>query len=92
MEHLKIIAIIILFCSCETEKRPTPLNKSVTDNGYQVTLLFEVDSCKVYRFIDNYNYYYFTNCNGGTQWYESKPSGKSQIKIYHQINTTNNKT
>jgi hypothetical protein len=31
---------------------------------YEVSYLFEFDGCKVYRFYDNCNYVYFTNCSG----------------------------
>lgn len=37
-----------------------------SDNNetYNVEYLFEHDGCKVYRFSDNGNYVYFTNCKG----------------------------
>lgn len=37
----------------------------------EVSRLFEVDGCRVYRFVDAGNYRYFTNCSGSTEWKES---------------------
>lgn len=37
---------------------------SQNNDTYTVDYLFEHDGCKVYRFYDQGNYVYFTNCNG----------------------------
>lgn len=47
--------------SCFTN---VPLTSKSSDNNksYTVDYLFEHDGCKVYRFVDNGHYVYFTNC------------------------------
>ncbi len=59
---LFVIALII-FNSCRIQE---PLTRSAPDNNktYEVFYLFEHDGCKVYRFADQGNWIYFTNCNG----------------------------
>lgn len=55
---------LLLFASCNKE----PKEKLNTDNpNFQVEFLFEVDGCKVYRFSDAGNLYYFTSCQGSVQ-------------------------
>jgi hypothetical protein len=43
-----------------------PISKMQPANNktYQIEYLFEHDGCKVYRFIDEGHYIYFTNCKG----------------------------
>lgn len=43
-----------------------PIERRNSDNNktYKVDYLFEHEGCKVYRFNDNGNYVYFTNCTG----------------------------
>jgi hypothetical protein len=59
---LVIIAIFSLW-SCRTS---VPITQQRADNNrtYEIDYLFEHDGCKVYRFRDNGEYVYFTNCNG----------------------------
>ena len=60
----------LLFCvtagSCTVKYAQKPLTQGPPENNktYNVEYLFEHDGCKVYRFNDNGNYVYFTNCNG----------------------------
>ncbi len=64
--RMLLLAVVTLFIvglsSCAT---PTIYSKPAENNkNYQVDYLFEHDGCKVYRFLDNGNYVYFTNCTG----------------------------
>lgn len=43
---------------------PITTSKPKNNQTYSVSYLFEHDGCKVYRFLDNGNAVYFTNCNG----------------------------
>ena len=53
--------LIPLFIGCEKQG----IKKVETDNSeFNVTLLFIVDSCKVYRFKDGANYRYFVTSQG----------------------------
>lgn len=62
-----IVCAFFLFSSC---KKDAEKKVASTNNEFDVELLFEVDGCKVYRFLDG-NYRYFTNCKGSVEWTES---------------------
>jgi hypothetical protein len=59
---------LMLIVSCELLActRQIPVSQVIPENNktYQVDFLFEHDGCKVYRFRDQGNTVYFTNCNG----------------------------
>ncbi|MDL2215231.1 DUF4884 domain-containing protein [Dysgonomonas sp. OttesenSCG-928-M03] len=59
-----ILLITIIFNSCGLVRQPVSTRISDNNKDYRVDYLFEHDGCKVYRFCDNGNYVYFTNCNG----------------------------
>jgi hypothetical protein len=52
-----------LLSSCNTSQ-PLMTTASQNNNTYHVSYLFEHEGCKVYRFIDQGNWVYYTNCNG----------------------------
>lgn len=56
-----VISVTFLMTSCFVN---VPLTTRSSDNNrtYTVDYLFEHDGCKVYRFMDNGHYVYFTNC------------------------------
>lgn len=58
-----LLFISITSFSCASRK---PLEKVPANNNetYEVEYLFEHEGCKVYRFRDDGNYVYFTNCKG----------------------------
>lgn len=58
-----IVLLAVVFGSCVSN---IPLVREDADNNetYKVDYLFEHDGCKVYRFMDNGRYVYFTNCVG----------------------------
>lgn len=65
---LIFLALVLVSLSCDKEAK----EKVETDNKeFNVELLFEIDGCKVYRFVDGGHNRYFTNCNGSVQWHES---------------------
>lgn len=66
MKKLTFAWLTIVFSSCLSGG--VPLNKipPKNNNTYSVEYLFEHDGCKVYRFIDNGQFIYFTNCKGET--------------------------
>lgn len=71
MKLLTIILAAVLCAVClsgceQTVKTPTSVNQNTSTN-YKVTLLFEVDGIKVYRFYDG-RAVYFTNANGKTSY------------------------
>lgn len=61
--YLFTIGFITQFlCSCMVH-RPLVSRPSENNDTYKVHYLFEHEGCKVYRFRDNGNYVYFTNCS-----------------------------
>lgn len=67
---MKTSAIILLFgvslfvlSSCHSG-RPLVNAPAQNNHTYNVQYLFEHEGCKVYRFYDQGNFVYFTNCNG----------------------------
>lgn len=63
---LALCAVALTGCEKQTVKTPTSVNQN-TSKDYEVTLLFEVDGIKVYRFYDG-RAVYFTNANGKTSY------------------------
>lgn len=62
---LTVVTMFILgLSSCVAPRVPVYSQTSENNKDYQVDYLFEHDGCKVYRFRDNGNYVYFTNCTG----------------------------
>jgi hypothetical protein len=60
--------LFAILCACAKD----PIRTNSTNNpDIAVSLLFEHDGCKVYRFVDEGTYRYFTNCKGSTSWEES---------------------
>lgn len=51
--------------ACDSRPVKAVHQTDVTDR--QVVELFSYDSCSVYRFYDQANYHYYTNCRGTTE-------------------------
>lgn len=74
-----LFAMITTLVSCSGK----PLESRQTNNvEYSVSLLFENEGCKVYRFEDGGRWVYYTNCTSTS--YE-EPCGKTSIP--QQVNT-----
>lgn len=57
-----------------------PVATSSTNNpNVSVSLMFEHDGCKVYRFVDDGRYVYYSNCRGTTQSFKEETCGKGCI-------------
>ena len=82
----KLILIALIFAGCGQESQPQK-EVETTNETYQVELLFEVDGCKVYRFLDGGYYRYFTTCKGAVSWSTTEPSGKTTKTTHHNIET-----
>lgn len=54
---------LVLLLSCGATKRPISKTRAYNNQNFFIEYLFEHDGCKVYRFQDQGNYVYFTNCN-----------------------------
>lgn len=78
--------ILLLLVSCAKD----PVSKSTTNNSeFEVANLFEHEGCKVYRFSDNGDYHYFTNCPGQVEKNYSIQCGKSRCHKQEYIKTSN---
>ena len=64
--------LVFLFClqSCGIYE---PISTKAPENNgtYKVDYLFEHDGCKVYRFLDNGRWVYFTNCSGNVTSFQN---------------------
>ena len=67
MKNACSLFLLLSLIACSRAIR-LPLVEAPTQNNptYQISYLFEHDGCKVYRFYDNGNMVYFTNCQGET--------------------------
>jgi hypothetical protein len=76
-----LLSAIASICSCVT---PMPISSSNPQNNktYEVEYLFEHEGCKVYRFMDNGHYVYFTNSNNTVSSIEND---SIQIKVVNKI-------
>jgi hypothetical protein len=63
---IKIFLLMVTMLSGYSCSVQSPLAYTKADNNktYTVEYLFEHEGCKVYRFEDNGNYVYYTNCKG----------------------------
>ena len=81
---LSILLLIIagVTISCDTKK--IPISRQIPQNNetYRVDYLFEYEGCKVYRFYDNGNYVYFTNCAGSVT---SISNDSSKVRVQNII-------
>ncbi|WP_163322946.1 DUF4884 domain-containing protein [Draconibacterium mangrovi] len=58
-------ALLLGLTACSSfEQLPVTTNKTDNNDSYYVSYLFEYEGCKVYRFYDQGEYVYFTNCRG----------------------------
>ncbi len=58
MYSFLLFALMLTSCALQ---QPVSTNIAENNKDYQVAYLFEHDGCKVYRFLDNGTYVYFTN-------------------------------
>jgi hypothetical protein len=63
---IRTLLMLIVSCELLSCASQIPVSQVIPENNktYQVDFLFEHDGCKVYRFRDQGNTVYFTNCNG----------------------------
>jgi hypothetical protein len=78
LKFFSFFSIVILMQACVVEQ-PLSVNRADNNRTYTVEYLFEHDGCKLYRFRDNGNYVYFSNCNGNVT---SVINDSVQIKTY----------
>lgn len=79
-----LVTISIFLFSCEKEKQS---EEKTTNSAINVDLLFEKDGCKIYRFYDNGQAVYFTDCRGRVEYEYTTSNGKSSQKYRVQNET-----
>jgi hypothetical protein len=86
MKKLIILMILVsITVSCKYANKP---QSQKTIGEFNVEYLFENDGCKVYRFVDNGRYIYFSDCRGRIDSTYSERHGKSNHTV--QVETLNN--
>lgn len=76
---------------CEENKTtPQQITIEQSNKDYEVVLLFEVDSIRVYRFTDGARDVYFSNSQGRIDYNYTKRVGKTQVTHHTQTTLTNN--
>ena len=64
---------MIFLAACVQDR--VPQSTEAAGNGYKLSLLFEVEGCKVYRFRDSGEYIYLSTCPGRTSYENSCGEG-----------------
>ena len=73
-----LVLSITLLGSCTKD----PVATSSTNNpDVQVSLLFEHDGVKVYRFYDDGSYIYYTDARGSTMWRENRGKTTKPVEV-----------
>ena len=85
-----LIAMSLFSCTIEGSSDQNDEKETRTAKDYGITLLFEYDSVKVYRFYDPdaYQCVYFTNTNGKAYYEYTRRSGK-YTRTRHRVETLN---
>lgn len=85
---LLLLAIICLY-GCETKTSPQQITVEQSNKDYNITLLFEVDSIRVYRFSDGGRDVYFSNSQGRIDYNYTRRVGKTGVTHHTQTTLTN---
>ena len=68
MKYLAVLIAALALTACAKKAETS----TQAGRDFVVEKLFTHEGCTVYRFLDGYNYRYFTNCSGSTTWNESR--------------------
>jgi hypothetical protein len=74
---LALIPLALMLCGCVGDGVQTT---RTNNTGYNVTLLFEHEGVKVYRFLDGSYYRYYTDARGSAHWDEACGKGCSNLQ------------
>jgi hypothetical protein len=75
---IPVILLSLFLTGCAADAVSTSRS---TNPAVPVSLLFEHEGCKVYRFADNGNYHYYANCKGSsvTTLTDTQTEGKATV-------------
>jgi hypothetical protein len=86
MKYLTLVAALLL-TSCIND--PISKEQLGKDDGFEVEYLFEKDGIKIYRFLDNGRYHYFTTGGTTMSTYQSNKQTYTE-DIPHEANLPTN--
>lgn len=85
--RMTLVALMLVgLLGCAQE----PLQERPSNNpNVPVSLLFEHDGCKVYRFYDASHYRYFAKCDrhSSVSWNDTTSTGKVVVVTPHEVTT-----
>lgn len=84
MKARTIALCCLLLAACAKEPMET---KPSNNPNVPVSLLLEIDGCRVYRFLDAGHYRYFASCPGSVSWGYSTSNGKTATRHQDSITT-----
>lgn len=80
-----VVVVVTLLTGCEKEPESTVVVG--VEQDFKVGRLFTVDGCTAYRFYDNGQAIYYTNCKGATSLEVSKSNDKVTTTEYMTVDT-----
>lgn len=81
-----LILMLLVYAGCD--KKLEPIKEIQTNNSnYAVSLLFETEGCKIYKFYDQWQYRYFANCVPGVFGGHTEMVGKTLRYVNDSIPT-----
>lgn len=88
---LALLALTLTGCEQDSRGQVPATQQAKAEVDYRITLLFEVDGIKVYKFYDNGQYVYFTNANGhtGYSYLQYNPATKTSTSV--KVQSINNR-
>lgn len=91
---ISIFAVALLSGCTHTGQGECVQLTKTHDESFNVQFLFEADGVKVYRFVDNGRYIYFTNTNGVCRYTDEQVicNGKTTTVICTDVETMCNTT
>lgn len=92
MKRIMVILSVLIMAGCIDAGKEGLATEKTNNEQFEITLLFEHDSCKVYRFRDGSRYKYFVKCkqsDATTEWSETRTIGRRRQTVDISIPTTN---
>jgi hypothetical protein len=83
---LLLTFVIVAFLNSFSD-RSEP-KETIQNGDYKIEFLFEQNGCKMYRFLDNGRWVYWSDCQGNTQREYKESNGKTNSSEYQETITT----
>jgi hypothetical protein len=79
--NIILILIVISVFGCKKGEQDT---FSTSNANFKIDFLFEHNGCRVYRFLDDCDYVYFSDCSGRFEHETTHHNGKTTYNEKHQ--------